>query len=86
MAAILAPASPAPSPAPIAARPAPVKTEGFVPWLRSNLFASVPNALLSLAMLAVLVWLAAGIVRWGVLQAVFAPDADACQAVLGRCQ
>ena len=89
MAAILASSSSSPttSPAPIPARPAPVKTEGFVPWLRANLFASVPNALLSLAMLALLVWIATGILRWGVLQAVFAPDADACQAArgLGAC-
>jgi general L-amino acid transport system permease protein len=90
MAAILAsssPSSPTASPAPIPARPAPIKTEGFVPWLRSNLFASVPNALLSLAMLALLVWIASGILRWGVFQAVFAPDADACQAArgLGAC-
>jgi general L-amino acid transport system permease protein len=86
MAAVLAPSSTA-SPAPIAPRPAPVKTEGFVPWLRSNLFASVPNALLSLAMLALLVWIASGILRWGFFQAVFAPDADACQAArgLGAC-
>jgi general L-amino acid transport system permease protein len=86
MAAVFAPSSTA-SPAPISPRPAPVKTEGFVPWLRSNLFASVPNALLSLAMLALLVWIASGILRWGVFQAVFAPDADACQAArgLGAC-
>ena len=89
MAAILASSSSSPttSPAPIPARPAPVKTEGFVPWLRANLFASVPNALLSLAMLALLVWIASGILRWGIFQAVFAPDADACQAArgLGAC-
>ncbi len=71
------------SPLPIAARPAPVKTQGLLPWLRVNLFASVPNALLSLVMLAVLFWIVSGFMRWGVFQAVFAADADACQAARG---
>ena len=68
---------------PIPPRPAPVKTEGFVPWLRANLFATVPNTIVSLLMLGLLFWAASNFLRWGVLQAVFAADADACQAARG---
>ena len=71
------------SPLPVAARPAPVKTEGLVPWLRANLFASVPNAMLSLVLLGIAFWVVSGFMRWGVFQAVFAADADACQAARG---
>ena len=72
---------------PIAARPAPMKTPGVPAWLRSNLFSSIPNALASLLLLAIALWLAAKGIRWGVLQAVFVADADACQAArgLGAC-
>ena len=71
----------------VPARPAPVKTEGLLAWLRANLFASVPNAIVSVAMLGLLLWAASGILRWGVFHAVYAPDADACQAArgLGAC-
>ena len=68
---------------PVAARPAPVKTEGLVSWLRANLFASVPNAMLSLVLLGIAFWVVSGFMRWGVFQAVFAADADACQAARG---
>ena len=71
------------SPLLIAARPAPVKTEGPIPWLRGNLFSSLPNAIVSLLMLGLLFWAASNFLRWGVLQAVFAADADACQAARG---
>ena len=68
---------------PIPPRPAPVKTEGFTPWLRANLFATVPNTVVSLLMLGLLFWAVSNFLRWGVLQAVFAADADACQAARG---
>ena len=68
-------------------RPAPVKTEGVGPWIRTNLFASIPNTVLSIIILGLLVWAASGIVRWGIVHAVFAADADMCQAArgLGAC-
>ena len=68
---------------PIAARPAPARVSGRLAWLRQNLFASIPNALATLLLLAVLGWLALKGVRWGLLQAVFVPDADRCQAARG---
>ncbi len=68
---------------PIPARPAPVKMEGFIPWLRNNLFSSIGNSLVSLLVLALLVWAASGIAQWGIIHAVTAADPDACQAARG---
>jgi general L-amino acid transport system permease protein len=68
---------------PIAARPAPIKMEGALPWLRNNLFSSIGNSLVSLIVLALLLWAASGIVQWGILHAVTAADPDACQAARG---
>jgi general L-amino acid transport system permease protein len=68
---------------PIAARPAPVKMEGFLPWLRNNLFSSIGNTVISLLVLAVLVWAATNIAQWGIIHAVTAADPDACQAARG---
>jgi general L-amino acid transport system permease protein len=65
------------------ARPAPVKTEGFGPWLRNNLFSSIPNALLSLLMIGVALWAAWGAISWGMVHAVTAANADLCQANRG---
>ena len=72
---------------PIAARPAPARVSGRLAWLRRNLFANLPNTVATLLLLALLLWLAAKGLRWGVLQAVFVPDADRCQAArgLGAC-
>ena len=69
------------------ARPAPVKSEGLVPWMRNNLFASIPNAVTTVVILAGLVWAVFHILRWGVFNAVTAPDADLCQAArdVGSC-
>lgn len=71
----------------IAPRPAPVKTQGMVPWLRRNLFSSVPNALVSILVLVVLFWVVKSGIQWAVVNAVTAADADACQAArgLGAC-
>ncbi|WP_298924619.1 amino acid ABC transporter permease [uncultured Ramlibacter sp.] len=68
-------------------RPAPVRSAGVPAWLRRNLFSSLPNTLATLALLALVLWLAARGLRWGVLQAVFVSDADKCQAArgLGAC-
>jgi general L-amino acid transport system permease protein len=68
---------------PIPPRPAPVRTEGLVPWVRRNLFGNWKSALTTLVMLALALWIAPGVAEWALLKAVFAPDADACQAARG---
>ncbi len=68
---------------PIAPRPAPVATEGFVPWVRRNLFGDWKSALVTLLLLAAGLLLLQKLLRWGLLDAVFAAHADACQAARG---
>ena len=68
---------------PIAARPAPVQTEGVIGWIRSNLFGnwktSVGTIVIGLILLAVLPKL----LNWAVFNAVWARDHDACHAAAG---
>ena len=68
---------------PVAPRPAPVKMEGLGPWLRNNLFSSIGNALVSVGVIALLLWAASSALRWAVFNAVTVADADACQAARG---
>ncbi len=68
---------------PIAARPAPVATEGFVPWVKANLLAGVFSSAVTVLVAAFIVNAGAALIDWGLLKAVFAPDANACQAARG---
>ena len=68
---------------PIAPRPSPAKTSGPVYWVRRNLFADWRSAVTTLFVLGLLVWALPGLWRWLVGDAVFQPDADACQAARG---
>ena len=68
---------------PIAPRPSPVKQTGVVPWMRQNLFDSPRSTLTTLFVLGVLAYVLPGIAQWGLFNAVFAIDANACQAARG---
>ena len=68
---------------PVPPRPAPARVSGTLPWLRRNLFSSIPNTLATLLMLAVLAWIASASWRWGIANAVWVADADKCQAARG---
>ena len=70
---------------PIAPRPAPVAPTGLVPWVRANLFGDWQSALATAgAASASRCWLPAAVCSTGrSSNAVFAPDADACQAARG---
>ena len=72
---------------PIAQRPAPVNTEGFVPWVRSNLFGNIPSAITTLVLAALFVWWLPGLLNWLLFKAVFVPQHEACQAAreIGAC-
>ena len=65
------------------ARPAPVRTQGLLPWLKANLFSSIANAVVSVLILSVLAWAAFNALAWGVFNAVVATDPDLCQAARG---
>jgi general L-amino acid transport system permease protein len=60
-----------------------VKTSGAVPWIRANLFADWKSVLATLLLAALAIHFLPPIVRWTLLEAVFRPDADACQAARG---
>ena len=64
-------------------RPAPIRTEGLLPWVRKNLFGNLPSAVVTLLMLALLLWLLPKLLGWAVLHAVVAPNSDQCQAARG---
>jgi general L-amino acid transport system permease protein len=64
----------------IAPRPAPVRTEGFVPWARANLFGNWQNTLTTLLLLGLFFWYLPGMLNWMVLKAVFVPNHEQCQA------
>ncbi len=68
---------------PIAARPAPKRVAGLLPWLRRNLFSSVGNTVATLLLFGLLAYLAMAGLSWGVIDAVFMADADLCQAARG---
>ena len=68
---------------PIPPRPAPVQTEGPIPWIRANLFADWKNTLATVAMALIALAVLPDLVGWALVHAVFRPDADACQAARG---
>lgn len=45
-------------------RKPPTATTGVIGWLRKNLFSNIPNALISLVMLALIIWVIQGFVTW----------------------
>ena len=68
---------------PIAPRRAPPGTTGPVAWARANLFADWQSSVFTLAIAVLAVFALPTVLRWAVTQAVFAPDANACQAARG---
>jgi general L-amino acid transport system permease protein len=67
----------------VAARPAPVRTEGAVPWIRRNLFADWKSGVTTVLLVGLALYVLPSLGEWGLVQAVFAPDADRCQAARG---
>lgn len=64
---------------PIAARPAPVRTDGLAAWARVNLFADWKTTLATVVVGALLLWYGAQALHWGLFTAVWVPVADACR-------
>jgi general L-amino acid transport system permease protein len=68
---------------PIPPRPAPVKTEGFVPWIRTNLFGDLPSSVVTLALAALALYFLPGLINWGIVKAVYGTDPNVCQEARG---
>ena len=66
-----------PQPAPFIVRATPIA------WARQNLFAGWGNSIITLVCLFVLWLIVPPFVRWGLLNAVWAPDPEACRAAAG---
>ena len=64
---------------PIAARPAPVKTEGLVPWIRANLFGNWQTSAGTVILGGLLLWIVPNLLGWALFRAAWAPDAEACR-------
>jgi general L-amino acid transport system permease protein len=54
---------------PIEARPAPVQTTGFIAWSRENLFSSIPNSIVTLAVIGILAYYIPQLIDWAFLSA-----------------
>lgn len=71
---------------PIAPRPAPIRTEGLVPWVRRNLFADWKTSVATLLIGGVLLWYLPQLLNWALFSAMWKPDAEACRAEgVGAC-
>jgi len=68
---------------PIAPRPAPVKTSGFVPWVRRNLFGDWRSALATFVVALVAIRYLPELASWAIFHAVFHANATDCQAARG---
>ncbi|HEY5582113.1 MAG TPA: amino acid ABC transporter permease [Rhodoferax sp.] len=71
---------------PIAARPAPINTEGPLAWVKANLLADWKTTLATLIVGGVLLWLVPQILNWAVFKAAWRPNYEACRAPgVGAC-
>lgn len=68
---------------PIEPRPAPVRTEGFIPWIRRNLFGNWKSAATTIALAALILYWLPGVLQWSLLRAVFETNPDVCQEARG---
>ncbi|MDP1693573.1 MAG: amino acid ABC transporter permease [Burkholderiaceae bacterium] len=71
---------------PIAARPAPVRTDGLAAWVRGNLFNDWKTSAATLVIGGLLLWYLPQLLHWALVRAVWVPSADACRAAgAGAC-
>ena len=64
---------------PIAARPAPNKTEGLLAWIKINLFSGWVTGLLTVLIGGALLYLIPQFLSWAIFRAAWAPNYDACR-------
>ena len=64
---------------PIAARPAPVNTEGAAAWVKANLLADWKTTLTTVIIGGLMLWWVPQILNWAIFKAVWQPNFDACR-------
>ncbi len=71
---------------PIAPRPAPVRTDGLVAWIKTNLFNDLPTTVATVLVGGLLLWYVPQLLNWALFTAMWRPDAEACRAEsVGAC-
>ena len=71
---------------PIAARPAPVQTEGLLGWVRINLFSDWSTAAMTIVVGGALLYLLPQLFSWAIWRAAWLPDFNACRVeAAGAC-
>jgi len=68
---------------PIAPRPAPVRTEGALPWLKRNLFSNLPSTVATIILVGLALWWLPQLISWALVKAVYVPSFTECQAARG---
>ena len=63
----------------IAPRPAPIKSEGLVAWIRSNLFGDLVTSIMTLVVGGALLYLIPQFLSWALFRASWMPNFDACR-------
>lgn len=71
------------APSSLRSRPPPRRSATPWGWARRNLFAGVPSSLATLLLIASFAWALPQLWSWGVVHAVWAGNAEACQAARG---
>ncbi len=70
----------------IESRPAPMRTEGFMPWIKSNLFGNWQSSVTTFIVGGLLLYYVPQFLSWAVFRATTVNDADACRvAGVGAC-
>jgi general L-amino acid transport system permease protein len=71
---------------PIEARPAPFKTEGLMPWVKSNLFGNWPSTVTTAIVGGLLLFYVPQFIHWAILTASTSTNPEACRAEgIGAC-
>ena len=67
-------------------RPAPVNTEGLIPWVKTNLFANWQSSVVTVIVGALLLYYVPQFINWAIVTATTVANADACRAEgVGAC-
>jgi general L-amino acid transport system permease protein len=60
-------------------KPAPISTDGVVPWMRDNLFKGIGNSILTITAFLLVLYTLPSVLNWLVFNAVWTGGSDACR-------